>query len=126
VIVGIGVDLCDVARFDESLRRTPELAERLFTSAERGRSVASLAARFAAKEALAKALGAPVGLGWHDAEVVTEETGRPRFVLTGTVAEALTAVGGTHVHLSLTHDGGLAAAYVVVEGRTPGGPPVTV
>lgn len=120
MIVGIGVDLCDVARFEESLRRTPELAERLFTPAERVRPLVSLAARFAAKEALAKALGAPAGLAWHDAEVVTEEGGRPRFVVTGSVAAAMHLVGGTDVHLSLTHDGGLAAAYVVVEGRTPG------
>ena len=117
MIVGIGVDLCDVVRFEESLRRTPELADRLFTEAERDRPVASLAARFAAKEALAKALGAPAGLGWHDAEVVTDASGRPRFVVTGTVAEALHRAGGTDVHLSLTHDGGLAAAYVVVEGQ---------
>ena len=120
MIVGIGVDLCDVARFEESLRRTPELAERLFTPAERDRPAASLAARFAAKEALAKALGAPAGLGWHDAEVVNDEDGRPRFVVRGTVAEAMGLAGGTEVHLSLTHDGGLAAAYVVVEARTPG------
>lgn len=120
MIVGIGVDVCDVARLEESLTRTPELRDRLFTAGERERPVASLAARFAAKEALAKALGAPAGLAWHDAEVVSEESGRPALVLRGTVAEALRRAGGTDVHLSLTHDAGLAAAYVVVERRTPG------
>ena len=77
MIVGIGVDVCDVDRFEAALRRTPGLAERLFTPTEQDRSVASLAARFAAKEALAKALGAPSGLDWQDAEVVNEESGRP-------------------------------------------------
>ena len=81
MIVGIGVDVCDVARFEDSLRRTPALAGRLFTAAEQDRpaatATASLAARFAAKEALAKALGAPGGLEWHDAEVVSEPSGRP-------------------------------------------------
>ncbi len=57
MIIGVGVDVCDISRFAESLRRTPELGERLFTADERGRADASLAARFAAKEALAKALG---------------------------------------------------------------------
>jgi holo-[acyl-carrier protein] synthase len=85
-IVGVGIDVVDISRFEESLRRTPGLADRLFTAAEAGRPPASLAARFAAKEALAKALGAPNGLAWHDAEVVSESTGRPPLSLRGTVA----------------------------------------
>lgn len=117
MIVGIGVDLCDVARFEESLRRTPGLAERLLTAQERDRSVRSQAARFAAKEALAKALGAPAGLGWHDAEVVTDDDGRPRLVLDGTVRAVADRLGVTAVHLSLSHDGGFAVAQVVLEGR---------
>ena len=80
-VVGVGIDVVDVARFGESLARTPALRERLFTEAEASRPLASLAARFAAKEAIAKALGAPAGLAWHDAEVVKEPGGRPRFVL---------------------------------------------
>src|SRR5206468_4151879 len=59
MILGLGVDLVDVARFDATLRRTPALRPRLFTESERGLATQSLAARFAAKEALAKALGAP-------------------------------------------------------------------
>jgi holo-[acyl-carrier protein] synthase len=117
VIVGIGVDLCDVSRLEASLRRTPGLAERLFTDAERDRPVTSLAARFAAKEAVAKALGAPAGLGWHDAEVVPEESGRPRLVLSGSVARVAASLGVTDVHLSLSHDGGVATAFVVLEAR---------
>ncbi len=64
MIVGLGIDVCDIERFTASLRRTPVLAERLFTVSERRLPATSLAARFAAKEAVAKALGAPPGLLW--------------------------------------------------------------
>jgi holo-[acyl-carrier protein] synthase len=114
-IVGVGIDVVDISRFEESLRRTPGLAERLFTSAEAGRPPASLAARFAAKEALAKALGAPNGLAWHDAEVVSESTGRPLLSLRGTVAAHAAELGAVHVHLSLSHDAGIASAVVILE-----------
>ncbi|MGN6300074.1 MAG: holo-ACP synthase [Angustibacter sp.] len=70
MIVGVGIDVVDIERFGRTLEATPRLAERLFTPGERELPLASLAARFAAKEALAKALGAPVGLHWHDATVV--------------------------------------------------------
>jgi holo-[acyl-carrier protein] synthase len=115
VIVGIGVDVCDVARFADSLRRTPALALKLFTEGERNRSDDSLAARFAAKEALAKALGAPGGLGWHDAEVLSAPSGRPSLVLRGSVARVADTLGVVSVHLSLTHDAGIASAFVVLE-----------
>ena len=113
---GIGIDVCDVDRFRVSLERTPALRARLFTAAEATRSVTSLAARFAAKEALAKALGAPAGLEWHDAEVVSEESGRPRFELRGTVAARAAELDVSTVHLSLSHDAGIASAMVVLEG----------
>ena len=116
LIVGVGIDVCDIARFAASLERTPGLAERLFVGDELGRKPASLAARFAAKEALAKALGAPAGLAWHDAEVVSEPSGQPRFQLRGTVADAAAARGVTSVHLSLSHDGGVATALVILSG----------
>ena len=115
MIVGLGTDLVEIARFEQSLQRTPTLRERLFTPAEATLPVRSLAARFAAKEALAKALGAPAGLSWQDAEVVVEESGRPRFELRGTVADAVAGLGADRVHLSLSHDGGLALAFVVLE-----------
>ncbi|MFT4010355.1 MAG: holo-ACP synthase [Nocardioidaceae bacterium] len=114
-IVGIGIDVVDIARFAESLERTPALAPKLFTEAERSRGIASLAARFAAKEALAKALGAPAGLRWHDAEVVTEPSGDPRFELRGSVLARATALGAATTHLSLSHDAGIASAFVVLE-----------
>jgi len=115
VIVGVGVDVVDVARFEESLQRTPGLRDRLFTPNERELPVPSLAARFAAKEAVAKALGAPKGLAWQDAEVVSADDGRPTIHLDGTVAEAAERCGVRRLHLSLSHDAGLAVAMVVAE-----------
>jgi holo-[acyl-carrier protein] synthase len=117
VIVGVGIDVVDVARFAESLERTPGLAERLFTGAERALQPASLAARFAAKEALAKALGAPAGLLWRDAEVVTDDVGRPSLVVQGTVAARAAALGVTRWYVSLSHDAGIASAVVIAEGE---------
>ena len=115
-VIGIGVDVVDIARFEKSLQRTPALSARLFVESERNLPLASLAARFAAKEALAKALGAPNGLKWHDAIVVKSEDGKPSLELSGTVAAAASTVGATTFHLSLSHDGGCAVAMVVAEG----------
>lgn len=116
MIVGVGIDVVDIERFGESLARTPGLSARLFTAAEATRPLASLAARFAAKEALAKALGAPVGLAWHDAEVESESSGRPLFTLRGSVLARAESLGVASVHLSLSHDAGIASAVVVLEG----------
>lgn len=114
-VVGVGIDVVDVDRFAESLARTPGLAERLFTAGEARHSPASLAARFAAKEALAKALGAPIGLAWHDAEVVSESSGRPLLEIRGSVRSRAEELGVASVHLSLSHDAGIASAVVVLE-----------
>ena len=116
MILGLGVDLVDIGRFEASVLRTPGLLPRLFTDGERRLPVRSLAARFAAKEALAKALGAPRGLHWLDAVVVREASGAPRLEVTGTVAARADALGVTRLHLTLTHDGGMACAVVVAEG----------
>lgn len=116
MIVGVGIDVVDISRFGESLTRTPGLSARLFTPAEASRPLASLAARFAAKEALAKALGAPGGLHWQDAEVVSESSGRPVMEMRGTVADRAASLGVASVHLSLSHDAGIASAMVVLEG----------
>ncbi|MEQ7126399.1 holo-ACP synthase [Actinopolymorpha sp. B11F2] len=115
MIVGLGIDVVDIERFEATIRRTPGLRFRLFTEAERDRPVASLAARFAAKEALAKALGAPVGLHWQDAEVVTDSDGRPWLEVRGSVAEQTERLGVTGMHLSMSHDAGMASAVVVLE-----------
>ena len=83
--------------------------------AEQHLALASLAARFAAKEALAKALGAPVGLSWTDATVHRGEHGRPHFEVTGSVAARAAELGVRSLHVSLSHDAGVASAVVVAE-----------
>jgi holo-[acyl-carrier protein] synthase len=116
-VVGIGVDVVDVARFARSLGRTPRLLDRLLTPAEQAvRRPERLAARFAAKEAIAKALGAPPGMRWHDCEVIVDVAGRPALSLRGTVLAVASELGAQRWHLSLSHDGGLATAFVVLEG----------
>lgn len=115
MIVGIGVDTVDIGRFERSLDRTPVLRERLFTEAERSLPLSSLAARFAAKEALIKALGDSHGLAWHDMEVVRGDRRAPSFVRTEPLARELRHLGADRVHLSMTHDAGVATAFVIVE-----------
>jgi holo-[acyl-carrier protein] synthase len=115
VIVGVGVDLVDVARFERALEKTPRLRERLFTEGERGLPVRSLAARFAAKEALIKAVGHSTEFRWHDMEIVSNDDRNPAFAVAGGVAAALAELGAAHLHLSMTHDGGNAMAFVVAE-----------
>ena len=115
MILGVGIDVVDIGRFDETMQRTPALRERLFTEQERSRPLASLAARFAAKEALAKALGAPVGMHWLDAEIVSETTGDPQFDIRGTVLARAEQLGVRSVHVSMSHDAGIASAVVVLE-----------
>src|SRR5690242_19685787 len=120
------MDVVLVDRFVRALDRTPLLADRIFTEAERltasgnPRPSESLAARFAAKEAVAKALGAPSGLHWHDCEIVSDPDGRPWLTVAGTVAAAAAERQINRWHLSLSHDGGIASAVVVAE-RVPEG-----
>jgi len=116
MIVGVGIDVVDVARFEQTLLRTPGLRVRLFTDAEAGLPLGSLAGRFAAKEALAKALGAPAGLAWGDAEITNDADGRPLLAMTGSVALRARELAVTSTHLSISHDAGIASAVVVLEG----------
>jgi len=116
VIIGTGIDLVDIPRFERTVARTPRLMQRLFAPSEQTLRLASLAARYAAKEALIKALGGSDGVHWTEIEVASEPSGRPYFVLTGSTAAVVAERGITTLHLSLTHDAGLAAAYVVAEG----------
>ena len=116
MIVGIGVDVVLVTRFEQQLRKAPALRERLFVPAERELNTRSLAARFAAKEAVAKALGAPAGMNWQDCQVVLDASGAPRVQIEGTVAAVAEQRGVRNWHLSLSHDGDVATAMVVAEG----------
>jgi holo-[acyl-carrier protein] synthase len=117
VITGVGVDVVSLARFEQKLEATPRLRERLFAHSERELPLRSLAARFAAKEALIKALGRDDGLSWTEIEVVSDEHGDPGFALHGRVPDVVAAHGVRRLHLSLTHDAGVAVAFVVAEGE---------
>jgi holo-[acyl-carrier protein] synthase len=128
VIVGLGMDVVDVARIRRILEgpadRAARFLARCFTAAERAYCELArdrahrYAARFAAKEAASKALGAPAGISWHDVEVARGE-GPPALVLRGVAAEAAARAGATRAHLTITHDAGVAAATVILEGSPP-------
>jgi holo-[acyl-carrier-protein] synthase len=120
MIIGIGVDIVDLARFDRQLERTPRLLDRLFAASERELPPHSLAARFAAKEAMIKALGRSDGMRWVDVEVIADEHGNPGFALRGAIAAVAAARGIARWHLTMTHDAGVACAFVVAEGPGPG------
>ena len=122
-VVGVGIDVVDIARFRRSLERTPTLRTRLFTDGELAFVAAqsdpapSLAARFAAREAVMKSLGLGLGaFGFHDVWVERAESGAPSLVVTGPAAELAAAAGVARWHLSLTHSDLVAAAYVIAEG----------
>jgi holo-[acyl-carrier protein] synthase len=123
VILGIGVDVCPVDRIEEILDKHGDVfADRVFTPGERARAGTGvvtgerLAARFAAKEATIKALGAPDGVGWKEMEVVTAEDGAPSLHLEGKALARAREMGVVRSFLSLSHAGGVAVAMVVLEG----------
>lgn len=122
-----GVDLVDIPRIERALRRFGEkFLARVYTSDEvrcsRGRP-AELAARFAAKEAVAKALGvgmrilSPAGIGWLDVETLNESSGKPYVILHGRARALAEAQELTEWAISLSHDGGMAIAFVVAVGN---------
>lgn len=121
-VIGVGIDVVAVERFSKTMERTPGLARRLFAPDElvtvsgAVRRPVSLAGRFAVKEAVAKALGVPRGMEWHDCTVRSENSGRPVLVVTGTVRAAADSLGVTDWRLSLSHDAGIAAAFVLALG----------
>jgi holo-[acyl-carrier protein] synthase len=128
LIIGLGSDLADIRRIEETLERFGErFIRRIFTDLERSRSerkadrAASYAKRFAAKEACATALGTGLraGVFWRDMGVVNLRSGAPTMALTGGAAKRLAAITppGLHprIHLSLTDDHPYAQAFVVIE-----------
>jgi holo-[acyl-carrier protein] synthase len=130
-VLGVGVDIVDIERFTRALERTPALRARLFGPVDKqphdlaaqdlaAQDLAgqSLAARFAAKEATLKALGGNIsGFSWHDIQVSGERGQQPKLVLSGGVARRAALSGVTSTHLSMSHDGGMAIAFVVVDGE---------
>ena len=124
MIVGIGVDVVDIDRLRRMMERVPSLSDRIFDPRELigddgvERRIESLAARFAAKEAVAKALGAPPGLSFRGAYVKIGDYGAPSVEVVGSVKERADALGVCRFHISLSHDAGIAIAYVVAESES--------
>lgn len=121
-MIGIGVDVVEIERFRRSLDRTPSMRERLFTAteladlADRADPVPSLAARFAAREAVMKSLGLGLGaFGFHDVWVVRAPSGAPSLAMAGRAAELAREAGVIRWHVSLTHSELVAVAYVIAE-----------
>lgn len=121
-VKGIGVDAVDIDRFRTVLQRTPSMRERLFTQEEldyvapKADPVPSLAARFAAREAVMKAMGLGLGaFGFHEVWVTRAESGAPSLCITGRALELAVDRGITRWHLSLTHTDLVAIAQVVAE-----------
>jgi holo-[acyl-carrier protein] synthase len=115
MILGIGSDVCSVERLEQSLSRTPKLSERLFHPNELGLSAKSLAARFAAKEAITKAIGDPAVLTFNEVEIVKDQLGKPSVAFHSKTKSRISEFGELTFHLSLSHDAGVALATVVVE-----------
>ena len=127
-VVGVGIDAIEIQRIRDALTRTPSLLERLFTERERATCITrcgdlrygGLAARFAAKEAVAKALGTGIsGFAFRDIEVLTDSNGRPTVELRGGAAAAASGAGVDRVHVSLSHSGDIAVANAVAESAAP-------
>lgn len=122
-VIGVGIDLVDVDRFRVSLARTPSMVDRMFTPGERAYALGAndpterFAARFAAKEAVMKALGVGLGaFGFHDVEVVRAEGGAPSLVVVGPAASLAASRGVVAWQLSLTHTATTAGAFVIAVG----------
>jgi holo-[acyl-carrier protein] synthase len=123
-VIGVGIDLVDVERFRTSLARTPSMRQLMFTEGERAYAETAVdpteryAARFAAKEAVMKALGVGLGaFGFHDVEVLRDDGGRPSLRVVGP-AQALASERGVGAwQISLTHTATSAGAVVVALAR---------
>lgn len=124
MIIATGIDLIEIARLEASLSKaSTRFRDRVFTVAEiaycesRASRFASYAARFAAKEAVMKALGTgwAGGVGWHDIEIINDEAGTPSVRLSGVALERFQQLGARHIHLSVSHTKDLAIAQVIFE-----------
>jgi len=129
VILGLGIDLCEVDRVARLLQKDRQrFLRRVFLEGEsefceaRRRPEIHYAARLAAKEAFLKAVGRGWSLGWQEVEIIRESSGKPALVLSGGAEEVTSRRGVRKIHLTLTHTASLAAAVVVLEGN-PGRSP---
>lgn len=123
MIVGLGLDVCSVARMEQALSRHGDrFWQRILTDGEqallcdRVDRATALAGRWAAKEAIVKAMAGAPGVGWHDLEVLGGLREPPVMHVRGPAAELARRMGVGRILLSITHDAGVAAAVVILEG----------
>ena len=122
MLIGIGLDLCEIARMGNEnaramfMERFFNAEERAYVEARGAAAAQSAAGIFAAKEAALKAMGCGIALPLTDVGVTHDEAGAPRYRLCGEAATKMAALGGKAMHLSITHEGGVAAAVAILEG----------
>jgi holo-[acyl-carrier protein] synthase len=118
-ILGLGVDICEIARMERALERHPTMRERVFTPEEiaycdaKGRPAESFAGRFAAREATIKALGGYRGRRWQDISVTRHPSGAPMIALTGNAKRRADALGVSRVLVTFTHEKTTAVAFAI-------------
>ena len=118
-IVGLGVDICEIARMERAISRHPTLRDRVFTPEEiaycdsKGRPAESYAGRFAAREATIKALGGYRGRRWQDISVARHPSGAPSIRLDGNAKRKADALGVTEVLITFTHEKTNAVAFAI-------------
>lgn len=125
MILGIGTDIVSITRLEKAVNRSGEaFLERVFTDKERQaadklrQAGSRLAGRWAAKEALAKALGCGIGehCSWQDIEILNDASGRPVMTLRGAAEAQFKRLNGRNLHLSISHEENYATAVVIIEG----------
>ena len=129
MILGMGIDVCSIERIEGMLTRWGDRfwyrilrEDERASLAHRVDRATALAGRFAVKEAVAKAMEGGIGVGWHDLEVRGAPKRPPLLVLHGPARELADRVGVARVHVSITHDAGVAVAFVILEGEPTGAP----
>jgi len=123
LIIGVGVDLIEIERIKEAIKKTSFL-ERIFTEREiryfasRGYNPSTISGSFAAKEAISKALGTGIGkISWHDMEILRYNIGKPYVKLHGNARRLFISLGGKKIHISISHSRLYAISQVIIEGE---------
>ena len=115
MIIGVGIDLVDLDRFESKIADGGLLAKRIFTETERVAKAESLAGFWAAKEAFIKAIGHSEGISFQEIEIIKDSHGKPSLKLSGQTASVAKNLGIDNLHLSISHDGKMAVAMLVAE-----------
>ena len=115
MVEGTGIDIVEIARFEKAIFNSISLKEKLFTVNESSRNLQSLAARFAAKEALHKSIGTQHKFNWLEAEILNDVSGKPYFQFYGNLKEKLNS---KNILVTLSHENLFATAFVLIQSKT--------